>query len=256
MVAASLSLGALVGVLLSGGFVWYEVGRFATPQVPATLFDERRELFAYTAGLFVGVPIALAAVLFLDSMANAALIGAVLFLTLLLGATEVAQWALLRTRFWGTGESRPFYALGYRAAIGGIVALALVAQYLGQPAVSLVGVGLVVAQACAVLALEVAGALVSMPPRPGSLRTGGGPVSGVLIGGVGFFLIGIGSLGGTVAAYAGALLALGGAAMVYRRLRPLLATVPPPAAPPPASEPVSKPAFGRTREREPESPKP
>ena len=59
-----LSLGALVGVGLSGGFVWWEVGRFAVPQVPVSLFDERRELIAYTAGLFVGVPLAVAFLLF------------------------------------------------------------------------------------------------------------------------------------------------------------------------------------------------
>jgi hypothetical protein len=246
MVVASLSIGALVGVLLSGGFVWWEVGRYATPQVPATLFDERREVFAYTAGLFVGVPIALAAILFLDSMANGALIGAVVFLAILVGGTEVAQWALLRTRFWGTGESRPFYALGYRAAIGGIVGLALVAQYLGQPSITADGVGLVVLQSVAVLALEVAGALLSMPARPGSGRTGGGPVSGALVQVVGFFLVGVGPLGGEAAGFAGALLAILGAVFMYRRLRPLLATVPPPTAPPLAATPPRPTTYGRT----------
>jgi hypothetical protein len=58
VVVASLSLGAVAGVLLSAGFIWVEVGRYATPQVPETLFDERREIFAYTAGLFIGVPLA------------------------------------------------------------------------------------------------------------------------------------------------------------------------------------------------------
>ncbi|MGD0251040.1 MAG: hypothetical protein ABSB97_09195, partial [Thermoplasmata archaeon] len=170
-----LSLGALVGVLLSGGFVWWEVGRYATPQVPATLFDERRELFAYTAGLFVGVPLAITFVLFFDSMANGALIGALLFLGLLVVGAEVAQWALLRTRFWGPGESGPFYALGYRAAIGGIVALALVSQYFSLSSPTVDGIALVVLESVAVVALEVAGALLSVRARPGSGRTGGGP---------------------------------------------------------------------------------
>ena len=256
MVAASLSFGALVGVLLSGGFVWWEVGRYATPQVPATLFDERRELFAYTAGLFVGVPLALAAVLFLDSMSNAALIGGVIFLASLLALTEVAQWAFLRSRFWGRGESRPFYVLGYRAAIGGIIGLAVVAQYLSNPTITVLGVGVVLTQAVAILGLEVAGALVSIPARAGASQRGGGPVSGVLIGGVGFFLLGIGEVGGELTALAGALLAALGAAMIYRRLRTMLATIPPPSAAAPPLPSDRRPAFGRTSEGEPGTPKP
>jgi hypothetical protein len=251
MVEAALSVGALVGVLLSGGFVWWEVGRFATPQVPATLFDERRELFAYTAGLFVGVPIALIALLCVDSFSNGALLGAFLFLALLVGATEVAQWALLRTRFWGTGESRPFYALGYRAAIGGIISLTLVAQYLGGPSLSVEGVVLVLLQSAAFLSLQVAGALLSVPARPSSQRTGGGPVSGALVQGVGFLLIGFGILGGEVAAIAGAFLATVGGAYVYRRVRSILATVPPPTAPPPKASTERPASYGRTGGNEP-----
>jgi hypothetical protein len=242
-----LSLGAFVGVLLSGGFVWWEVGRYATPQVPVTLFDERRELFAYTAGLFVGVPLAIAFVLFFDSMENAALIGAGLFLALLVGGAELAQWALLRTRFWGPGESGPFYALGYRAAIGGIIALALVSQYFATVSLSPDGIGLVVLQAAAVVALEVTGALLSLRPRPGSGRVGGGPVSGAIFAAVGFFLLGLGPIGGEAGAFAGALLALAGAGWTYRRLRPLLATIPPPSrGPPPVPPGGGPPTYGRT----------
>jgi hypothetical protein len=241
-----LSLGALIGVLLSGGFVWWEVGRYATPQVPVSLFDERRELFAYTAGLFVGVPLAIAFVLFFDSMANGALLGAALFLALLVLGTEVAQWALLRTRFWGPGESGPFYALGYRAAIGGIVVLALVTQYFSTASVSADGIALLLVEAAAVVALEVAGALLSVRARPGSGRTGGGPVSGAIFAVVGFFLVALGPLGGEAAAYGGALVALLGAAWVYRRLRPLLAAIPPPSAGPPAAPSTALPSFGRT----------
>jgi hypothetical protein len=241
-----LSLGALVGVLLSGGFVWWEVGRYATPQVPVTLFDERRELFAYTAGLFVGVPLAIAFVLFFDSMANGALPGALLFLALLVIGTEIAQWALLRTRFWGPGESGPFYALGYRAAIGGIVALALVSQYFGTASPTADGIALIVLQSVAVVGLEVAGALLSMRARPGSGRTGGGPVSGSIFGVVGFFLVGLGPIAGEAAAFGGALVALLGAALVYRRLRPILAAIPPPGGRPPAPEERTLRSFGRT----------
>ncbi len=241
-----LSLGALVGVGLSGGFVWWEVGRYATPQVPETLFDERRELFGYTAGLFVGVPIALAFILYALSMANGALLSALLFLGVLVGGTEVAQWALLRSRFWGGSESGPFYALGYRAAIGGIVALALVTQYFGATNPTPDGIALVVIESVAVVALEVAGALLSTRAAPGSGRLGGGPVSGAIFGAVGFFLLGLGTIAGEATAYGGALVALFGALLVYRRLRPILAAVPPPSKGPPPARPVTTGAYGRT----------
>ncbi|MGI0155066.1 MAG: hypothetical protein ACREDE_02865, partial [Thermoplasmata archaeon] len=133
MVDLGLTLGAVVGVLLSGGYVYVEIGRFATPQVPETLFEERREVFAYTAGLFVGIPLAIAFLFFLTAMANAALPGALILLATLIAGTEVAQWGLLRAHYWGTGDSGPFYALGFRAGIGGIFALTLVAQYLAGP---------------------------------------------------------------------------------------------------------------------------
>jgi len=242
MVVASLSIGALVGVVLSGGFVWLEVGRYAIPQVPVTLFDERKELFGYTAGLFVGVPLAIVAVLFFLSLANGALPGALLFLAALIAATEVAQWALLRTRFWGRSESGPFYALGYRAAIGGIIALAIVAEYLGGSTVTIAGVVLVLLDAIAIVGLEVAGALLSFRGgAPGEVRRGG-PVSGAIFGAVGFFLVGLGPLAGEAAAFGGALIAMFGAGLVYRRLRPMLAAVPAPGAggPPPGPLPPSE----------------
>lgn len=252
MVDVSLSIGGLVGVLLSGGFVYVEVGRYATPQVPETLFEERREVFAYTAGLFVGVPLAIAFLLFLDSMANGAVPGGLIFLAILVGGTEVAQWALLRARYWRTGESGPFYALGYRAGIGGIFGLAVVAQYLSGPTITWDGVTLVVLEAVAILALEVAGALLSLPPSEVVGRKGGGPLPGAVFEVVGFFLLGvgalsgIGTLGGEEVAYGAALMALLGAVLVYRRLRPLLSAIPAPsagAAPPPRTLPS---AYGRT----------
>ena len=246
-----LSLGALVGVGLSGGFVWWEIGRYATPQVPVTLFDERRELFAYTAGLFVGVPIAVVALLFFLSMTNGALLRAVYFLVHLVLITEIAQWGLLRTRFWGRSESGPFYALGYRASIGGLVALALVTQYFSVAAATADGVLLVVVESVAVVALEVAGALLSLRARPGSGRTGGGPFSGAIFGAIGFFLLGLGPLGGEASAFGGALIALAGAVLVYRRLRPLLATIPPPGAGPPRPRTAAPLTYGRTRQDRP-----
>lgn len=247
MVVASLSLGALVGILLSAGFVYYEVGRYATPQVPVTLFDERREVFAYTAGLFVGVPLAVVGLLFLDAMDNGAIPGAALFLALLVLGTEVAQWGLLRTRYWGRDESGPFYALGYRASIGGIIALALVAQYLGGPGgISGEGVALVLLQSVAVLVLEVAGALLSVRGTPASGRTGGGPLAGGVFSVVGFFLLGLGGLAGVEGAFGGAAVALLGSALVYQRLRPTLATIAAPGSGPPPLATVAPSPFRRT----------
>jgi hypothetical protein len=231
-----LTIGAVVGVLLSGGFILVEIGRYATPQVPETLFDERREVFGYTAGLFVGIPLALALLFFLDSMANGALPGALLWLLVLVAGTEVAQWALMRTRYWGLGESGPFYALGYRAGIGGIFGLTVVAQYLSGPTITAAGVAVVVTEAVALLGLEVTGGLLSLPPSESAGRRGGGPIPAAIFGAVGLFLVGLGPLadpgtnGDPTVALAAAIVALLGAGLVYRRLRPILAAVPPPTA--------------------------
>jgi|HubBroStandDraft_1064217.scaffolds.fasta_scaffold04820_5 hypothetical protein len=252
IVNLGLTVGAVVGVLISGGFVYGEIGRFATPQVPETLFDERKEVFGYTAGLFVGIPLALAFLFFLDSMANAALLGALIFLVALVIGTEVAQWALLRTHYWGTGESTPFYALGYRTGIAGIFALAIFAQYLASPSITWDGILFALLESLAVLALEVAGALLSMPPSVSAGRKGGGPFQGALFTAVGFFVLGVGALSGIstlsdeVVAYAAAVVALAGGYLVYRRLRPMLESIPPPGGggkPPPRVKPS---AYGRT----------
>jgi hypothetical protein len=242
MADLSLSIGGLVGVVLSGGFVYVEIGRYATPQVPETLFDERREVFGYTAGLFVGIPLAVAFLFFLESMANGALPGALIFLVALVAGTEVAQWALLRTHYWGRGESGPFYALGYRAGIAGIFGLTVVAQYLSGPTLAWDGVAFVLLEAFAILALEVSGALLSVPRSEATGRRSGGPLAGALFGAFGFFILGLGALsgigtvGGEEVAYAAVIVSLLGGTLVYRRLRPTLATIPAPSqgTPPPA----------------------
>jgi hypothetical protein len=248
MLGASLplSLGALIGVALAGGFVWWEVGRFATPQVPATLFDERRELFAFTAGLFVGVPLAIAYVLYIASVVGLALLGGLIFLALLVTGTEVAQWALLRTHFWGSDESGPFYALGYRAAIGGIIVLALASEYFATSSLTALGVASVLVESGAVVGLEAAGALLSVRARPGSGRVGGGPVSGVIFGIVGFFLLGLGAAAGGAIDLGAAAVALLGAALVYHRLRSMLAAIPAPNAGPRDDRPRVTTPYART----------
>lgn len=246
MVIASLSLGAVVGVLLSGAFLYFEVGRYAEPQVPVTLFDERKVLFGYTAGLFVGIPIAIAFILFQFSMGNGALLSALLFLALLVIGDEVAQWAILRTKYWGADPARPFYVLSFRAAFGGIISLAIVSQYLAGPTITIDGTVLVLLESAAVVALQVAGGFLSLPSMSPGERVGGGVVAGALFSAVGFFLLGVGYIGGEVTGYVGALVALLGAVLVYRRLRPSLARVPAPSAGPKVAVPEGPLAYGRT----------
>ncbi len=247
MVLPSLSIAAVVGVILSAGFVYVEVGGYATPQVPVTLFEERREIFAYTAGLFVGIPFAVAFLLYALAMVNGALPGALLFLLLLVGGTELAQWALLRSRYWGRTGSSPFYALGFRAAIGGIISLAIVAQYLGGPVLVWDGVLLVLLQSVAVVALEVTGALFSLPPGGPEERRGGGPLPAGIFAAVGFFLLGLGPLAGEAGSFGGAGLALLGSLYLYRRLRLRLALIPAPGVGPKPEPLPESAAYGRTK---------
>ncbi|MGP8078313.1 MAG: hypothetical protein ACLQD8_06870 [Thermoplasmata archaeon] len=255
MVDLPLTVGALVGILLSGGFVYWEVGRFAEPQVPVTLFDERREIFAYTAGLFVGVPLAVAYVLYLYELTTFhALLGAVALLVALVAATEIAQILLLRSRFWA-GSARPFYALGFRAAIGGILSLAaIVAAYLFGSIAPGWPLATVAVSAVALVALEVAGALLSLRSDPSTRRGGGSPWSGALVGGIGFFLLGLAQLDRGPEGLAAAVVALFGATVVYYRLRPLLDRVGVAAPGPAPSRPDGPSAYGRTERSLPEGP--
>lgn len=247
MVDLQLTLGAIVGILLSGGFVYWEVGRFAEPQVPVTLFDERREMFAYTAGLFVGVPLAVVYVLYLYELTQQrALLAALALLAVLIAATELAQQLLLRSRFWA-GNARPFYALGFRAGIGGILSLAaIVAALLYRSVAPGWPLATVAASAVALVTLEVAGALLSLRPDPASRLGGGGPWSGALVGAVGLFLLGLAQLEGGAEAFAAAFVALVGAGFVYYRLRPLLFRVAVPAPKPGGSDASVPSAYGRT----------
>jgi hypothetical protein len=251
MVVAGLSIGALVGVVLSAGFVYWEVGRYAEPQVPVTRFDERREIFAYTAGLFVGVPLAVSYVLFLVELEFGSLFGSLLLLAGLVVGTEASQLLLVRSRYWA-GAARPFYVLGFRAAVGGILALAIVASYLDSPTVDALGVTRALVSAAAVVALEVAGSLLSYRGEAPFDRPGGGPWIGGAVGATGFFMLGIGALAGGLTALAAAAVVLAGASAVYARLRPLLDRVSPPILPS-GSEPSESPLpYGRTEPSTPE----
>jgi hypothetical protein len=253
MVVPSLAIGGAVGVILSGAFIWWELGRFASPQVPITIFDERKLLAAYTAGLFIGVPLAVVYLLFTVALGNGALLGGVLFLVGLVGGAELAQYLVLRTTYWG-GHARPFYALALRAGFGAILVLTVLTGYLGTVPIALTGAPAIVATVLAVLALEVTGGLLTLAPTGRFGRPGFRPLSGIAFGLVGFFLIGLGLLAGQWGALAGSVVALAGALTVYRRLRPMLHDVPAPGATGGATEPGTPLAYGRTGGAEGEGP--
>lgn len=245
MVVPSLAIGGAVGVLLSGGYVWWEVGRFATPQVAVTRFEERKLLAAYTVGLFAGVPLAVAFLLFSLAIANGALLGGALFLLALAGGSELAQYLVLRTGYW-KGLAGPFYALALRAGIGGILALTVVTNYLGGSSIDLSAAPATALAALAVVALPVTAGLLTLAPPRRAGRLGFRPVSGILFGIVGFFLLGLGGLAGNAGAILGGAVALAGSATVYRRLRSMLDDIPPPGGAPPSREEVGPRAYGRT----------
>jgi hypothetical protein len=243
MVTFSLTIAGALGIVLSGGYLWWEMGRYTTPQVAENRFDERRMIFAYTLGLFVGIVLALPWLLYLQAMANSALLGAFALLAVLVLSTELAQWAIRRTHYWGRGPSFPFYAVGLRAGIGAILILALVGQYLAAPTITWDGLSVVLLQAVAIVALEVTGALLSLPAAAGEgRRRGSGIVSGVLISGIGFFLLGFNAFGGEIVGGVAAGIALIGAIYLYVRLRAILDRIPPPSL---VGVPPPTPAGGR-----------
>ncbi len=245
MVVPSLAIGGAVGVLLSGGFIWYEVGRYAAPQVPVTVFDERKLLAAYTVGLFVGVPLGVVYLLLGVSLANGALVGAVVFLLALVGGAELAQHLALRAAYWRS-PAAPFYALALRAGIGGILALVVVSTYLGGPEVTVVGLAPVAVIAAAVVALETTGALVTLSSGGRRGATGPRPLAGILFGAFGFFLVSVGPLAGPAGGVGGGAIALVGAVLVYRRLRTLLDDVRAPGSVDVPRDAGPLPGYGRT----------
>jgi len=252
VVVASLTIAGVVGVVLSGAFLWWEVGRFAEPQVPETRFDERKLLAAYTVGLFAGVPLGVAYVLYVVSAANGALVGAVLFLVLLVVGTEAGQILVGRTRYWGTGPALPFYLVSFRSGVGGILALAAVAYYLGGTSwPTVVGLSAALLTAVALVALEVAGGLLSIVDRRPEAGRVGGAVAGGLFGVVAFFLLALGPAAGPFGMVLAPLVVTGGAFVVYRGRRAILEAVPPPSAVgrPSEDQPL---AYGRTERPAPE----
>ena len=251
MSLSTIYIGGFVGVLLSGAFLYIEIGNFATPQVPRTLFDERREIFSYTLGLFAGIPLAFFLLLLETSMTGGYFLSVVFELVVFVGLTELAQWLLMRSAYFGGGDERPFYALGFRAGISAILILAVVEAATGIPGVSPEVLALAAAQSLALLFISIAGALVSTRTGPGGGRPRGGPLPGAAFGTLGIILVAFGWFFGPYVGIAAAGLAIAGSLVVYLRLRAaiLLRMRPPPApresmgasGPPP-------PRYGRVNE--------
>ncbi len=228
----AISIATAGGILLTALFIMWELGHYATPQVKVTRFDERREIFAYTVGLFVGILLAVPFDLYLFWIGAGNLISAFVFLAVVVALTEAAQWGVRRTQFWGAGPSFPFYAVGLRCGIAGLLVTILLTPPLAATTITWDGVATAVLGAGAVLMLMVTSALLSLPPDPKAGRPGGGPVSGGLILFVGLFLVGFSSFAGEVTGAIASLLALIGATYLYARLRTTLDRIRPGAAGP------------------------
>lgn len=244
MVDYTITIAACVGVVVTAVFIMWEVGHYATPQVAENRFDERREIFAYTVGLFVGILLVLPWIYYLYAFSNGDLLGVLVFLLILTGITELAQWGIRRTRYWGLGPSFPFYALGLRLGIAGLLITGLIADYLLYSPISWDGLTVIGLQSLALMMLEATTALLSLPPTPGSGRTGGGPFSGAVVLFVGLFLLGFNAFAGELIGAIAAVIAFVGAVYLYLRLRTILDRIRPPA--PPGRPEAAPTRFART----------
>jgi hypothetical protein len=218
VVQLALTLGAVVGVVLSAGYVWWEVGRYAAPQVPESRFDERKEMFAYTAGLFAGIPLAALLLLLLSAFPGGYIVLVAIYLALIVAGAELGQWLMLRSVYFGSDGSGPFYAVGFRAGVAGILILALVAQTLSSPALTLTTLGVVLVQAVALLGLGVTGAIFSLRTKGESGPSRGGPAAGAMVTGFGLFLLALGPAFGASGAIVAAAIVAVVAALMYRRI--------------------------------------
>ena len=214
-----VTVGALVAVPISGAFIYLEIGRYATPQVPRTLFNERKELFAYTAGLFVGILLAFLFLLLTLSLRYGGIYGTVISLAALLALLEGAQLLLGRSVYFGSDGSLPFYSLGYRAGAAAVLGLASVAAVLAGPSPAWDAFGASALLALAFLLLLVAGGIQSTATGRPDARKPGSIGRAAVLEGVGFLLLGIGPLGGPVGVLAASLAIAGGSAGIYWQRR-------------------------------------
>lgn len=219
MFAFGLEVGGFLGVILSAGYVYFEVGQFAAPQVPTSRFNESKALAAYVVGLFIGIPLALVWIFFEVSLAGGSAISAILDVVLLAVGGELAQTVLLRTHFFGTGPGGPFYVLAMRAGIGGLLTLGTVAEYLGGP-VSVLGLAVVGAQSIALVLIQVAAGLRALLPVPTASSVIRHRGLSLFLALALFFLVALGEYYGVIYGLAGAGLAILGAAFLYWDARP------------------------------------
>ncbi|MGA7860871.1 MAG: hypothetical protein WCB19_03330, partial [Thermoplasmata archaeon] len=214
-----LEVGGFLGVLLSAGYVYLEIGKFATPQVPTSRFNESKALAAYVVGLFVGVPLALVWIFFEVSVAGGNAISAIIDVVLLAVGGQLAQTVLLRTHFFGFTPADPFYALAMRAGIGGLLTLGTVAEYLGGTVTPL-GIALAATQSVALVLIQVTGGLRDLLPVPTASSVPRQRLASLFLVVVLYLLTALGEYYGTLYGLVGAALAIAGAAFLYWDARP------------------------------------
>jgi hypothetical protein len=214
-----LSYATFLGVLPSAAFIIWQVGRYATPQVPRTLFDERKEVFSYTAGLFAGIGLAILFLLLAASLFAGGWVGTVISLVALVAGIELTQWLLARSVYFGSDGSLPFYVLGARVGIGGLLGIAVVGQYLAGVRTTVLGAFGVLLEAVAFTILLAAAGIQSTPTGPPGARRPGALAPAVLLELLGFLLVGLGPLGGEAGVLVAAVAVAGGSAGLYLRRR-------------------------------------
>jgi hypothetical protein len=242
VLAFGLEVGGFLGVLLSAGFVYFEIGRFAAPQVPTSRFDESKAITAYAVGLFIGVPLALVWIFLQVAVADGAWVSALVDLVLLVTGAELAQTVLLRTHFFGFTPADPFYALAARAGIAGLLTVATVAEYL-TGAVSPLGLVLVGAQSVALLLIQVTAGLRALLPTPTASSVVRQRLASFVLVMALYVLTGSGWFYGELYGLAGTALALGGAGFLYWDARPTVL------APRRPARPASEGSAGADRSR-------
>ncbi len=219
MFTLGLEVGGFLGVLLSAGYVYLEIGKFATPQVPTSRFNESKALAAYIVGLFVGIPLALVWIFFEVSVAGGNAISAIIDVVLLAVGGQLAQTVLLRTHFFGFTPADPFYALAMRAGIGGLLTLGTVAEYLGGTVTPL-GIALAATQSVALVLIQVTGGLRDLLPVPTASSVPRQRLASLFLVVVLYLLTALGEYYGTLYGLVGAALAIAGAAFLYWDARP------------------------------------
>jgi hypothetical protein len=220
-----LEVGGFLGIVASAGFVYIEVGKFAAPQVPKSLFNESKALAAYIVGLFIGILLALVWIFFEVSVAGGNALSALIDVVLLVLGGELAQMAILRTHFFGYTSADPFYALSLRAGIGGLLILGTVAEYLTGP-VTVVGVAFSIVQSIALLMIQVTAGLRGLLPVPTASTVLRQRLASIFLQLVLYVLVVLGLFYGAYYGLAGAGLAIAGASFLYWDARPSVLSPP------------------------------